>query len=226
MHMVYCKQCCTHIDASDRVQRKKFEDASSKLMIVSTDRQQLAEKILEERSLSKGEAEKCVQVYAGMLERHFDHNSTVSSTQMRLILEDSSDATKAQSMTGKHGYMCNDEATDQQDDSEDAKAPKTRDLPIVNIFKGPGIWICLDEGCNSNCHGTDWAANTIEKLMKTSIEITFDWIHRRVRSFTGIGDAKVEAIGKRKCPTAFVLENFRKIIPGYLESHEQVGAHP
>jgi hypothetical protein len=100
MHMAYCKQCCTHIDARDRAQHKKFEDASSELMIASTDQQQLAEKILEERTLSKAEAEKCLQVYAGMLERHLDQNSTVSSTQMRLMLEDSFDATKEHSMTG------------------------------------------------------------------------------------------------------------------------------
>jgi hypothetical protein len=155
MHMAYCKQCCTHIDARDRVQRKKFEETSSKLMIASTDQQQLAERILEERTLSKVEAEKCLQVCAGMLGRHFAQNPTASSTQMRLILGDSFDATKAQSVIGKHGFMCNDgEATDKQD-VEDAKAPKTRDLPIVNIFEDPGIWICLDEGCNSNCHGTD-----------------------------------------------------------------------
>jgi hypothetical protein len=226
MHMAYCKQCCTHIDARDRAQHKKFEDASSKLMIASTDQQQLAEKILEERTLSKVEAEKCLQVYAGMLGRNFDQNSTVSSTQMRLMLEDSFDATKAHSMIGKHGCMCNDEAMDKQDDSEDAKVLKTRDLPAVNIFKDPGIWIFLDEGCNSNCHGTDWAANAIEKLMKTSIDVKFDWIHRRVRSFTGIGSAKVETIGKRKCPTVFLLENSQKIIPGYPESHEQVGSYP
>jgi hypothetical protein len=60
----------------------------------------------------------------------------------------------------------------------------------------------------------------------TSIDVKFDWIHRRVRSFAGIGDAKVETIGKRKCPTASLLENSQKIIPGYLESREQVGTHP
>ena len=138
-HMVYCKQCCTHGDARDRDQRKKFENASSELMIASTDQQQLAERILEERILSKVEAEKCLQVYAGMLDRHFAQNPIASSTQMRLILEDSFDATNAQSVTGKHGYMCNGEATDKHDDSEDAEAPKTRDLPTVNIFKDRGI---------------------------------------------------------------------------------------
>ena len=28
---------------------------------------------------------------------------------------------------------------------------------VVDIYKDPGIWICLDEGCNSNCHGDQWA---------------------------------------------------------------------
>jgi hypothetical protein len=90
--MVYCEQCCTHVDARDRDQHKKCEETSSKLMIASTDQQQLAERISEERTSSKVEAEKCSQVYAGMLDRHFTQNPTASSTQMRLILGDSFDA--------------------------------------------------------------------------------------------------------------------------------------
>ena len=27
-------------------------------------------------------------------------------------------------------------------------------LPIADIYKDPGIWIYMDEGCNSNCHGS------------------------------------------------------------------------
>ena len=32
----------------------------------------------------------------------------------------------------------------------------------VNVYTDEGIWILLDEGCNSNCHGREWARNTEE----------------------------------------------------------------
>ena len=41
-------------------------------------------------------------------------------------------------------------------------------LPSVNIFDDPGVWVCLDEGCNSNCHGNVWSINAEEKLRKAA----------------------------------------------------------
>eukprot|EP00973_Karenia_brevis_P043328 6006346-Karenia_brevis.AAC.1 len=52
--------------------------------------------------------------------------------------------------------------------------PGMKQLPAVDICKDPGIWICLDEGCNSNCHGKSWAVNTVEKLQKCRIKQKFD----------------------------------------------------
>ena len=43
---------------------------------------------------------------------------------------------------------------DHADDEADAKP-----LRRVNIYTDPGIWICFDEGCNSNCHENEWADN-------------------------------------------------------------------
>eukprot|EP00973_Karenia_brevis_P001645 223666-Karenia_brevis.AAC.1 len=65
-----------------------------------------------------------------------------------------------------------------------------KQLPTVNIFKDPGIWVCLDEACNSNCHGKDWAENAVEKLQQCRIKQKFDWAHKRERTYTGIGGMK------------------------------------
>ena len=54
----------------------------------------------------------------------------------------------------------------------------------------------------------------------------FDWQHRRVRSFQGIGESKVSTLGKRMLPAAFQLKHSKKILPAALESHEQKGRHP
>eukprot|EP00973_Karenia_brevis_P055440 7707738-Karenia_brevis.AAC.1 len=81
----------------------------------------------------------------------------------------------------------------------------------------PGIWVCLDEGCNSNCHGKEWAANAVAKLEKCMIKQKFDWVHQRERTFTGIGGIKVKTYGKRKLPVAMKLNGSQQILPGFLE---------
>ena len=37
-------------------------------------------------------------------------------------------------------------------------------LPIVDIMEDPGIWVCFDEACDSNCHGQEWRENAERKL--------------------------------------------------------------
>ena len=54
----------------------------------------------------------------------------------------------------------------------------------------------------------------------------FDWIHKRVRSFNGIGESKVSTLGKRSLPVAFQLKNSGLILPTAIQSHEQKGNHP
>eukprot|EP00973_Karenia_brevis_P057005 7929490-Karenia_brevis.AAC.1 len=60
----------------------------------------------------------------------------------------------------------------------------------MDIMNDPGIWVCLDEGCNSNCHGKEWAAKAAAKLEKCMIKHKFDWVHQREKTFTGIGGIK------------------------------------
>ena len=64
------------------------------------------------------------------------------------------------------------------------------------------IWICIDDGCNSNGHGEVWAkAHWISsnRLILCSIPTAciVDPRHE------GIGNARVETMGKRRLPTAF-----------------------
>eukprot|EP00959_Pyramimonas_sp_CCMP1952_P252810 5281420-Pyramimonas_sp.AAC.1 len=34
----------------------------------------------------------------------------------------------------------------------------------VDVFKDEGVWIVLDEGCNSRCRGKAWALDAGQKL--------------------------------------------------------------
>ena len=47
----------------------------------------------------------------------------------------------------------------------------TDGLRIVDILDDEGIWVCLDEGCNSNCHGTGWRERNAEAQDETTLPV-------------------------------------------------------
>ena len=55
---------------------------------------------------------------------------------------------------------------------------ETAELPRVNIMEELGIWVCLDEGWSSNCHGADWARNAEQKLSKAILKQGIEWVRR------------------------------------------------
>ena len=118
------------------------------------------------------------------------------------------------------GYMAKHDHT-----GDDAK---TKPLRRVNIYEDPGIWICLDEGCNSNCHGDAWAENTDQKLAKLNISRPckngelreFEWISKVEKTFQGIGPNSVKTFGKRKLPSYLKLLR-GQAISLQIESHQQ-----
>ena len=100
---------------------------------------------------------------------------------------------------------------------------KQLEVPEVDILKDEGIWIILDEVCNSNCHGDEWARNCEEKLKNFGHEFT--WINHKPKGFNGIG-GKVQTVGKREMPAAWTLEQSGLVVPGKIQSHKQIGSHP
>ena len=63
--------------------------------------------------------------------------------------------------------------------------------------------VCFDEGCNSNCHGDEWAANAEEKLKNMPHRSNgFEWVHTREKTYKGIGGAVAKTKGKRRMPAA------------------------
>ena len=100
---------------------------------------------------------------------------------------------------------------------------KQLEVPEIDILKDEGIWIILREGCNSNCHGDEWARNCEEKLKKFGHEFT--WINHKPNGVNGIG-GQVQTVGKREMPAAWTLEQSGLVVPGKIQSHEQIGSHP
>ena len=195
----------------------------------------MAKAILNEQTLTKEEAATCFKLFQAKLEAEYKKKDLLTSTEIKTNLEDSIDAVKTGPRPSRPcpepglpltpviptAYMAPISNTDGAEDS-----PFTRELPTVNIFTDPGIWVCLDEGCNSNCHGAQWGKNADEKLAKIGIKHKFDWLHQRSKVYNGIGGTKVHTYGKRRMPAAWLLNKTKKILPGYLESQEQDGRRP
>ena len=104
-------------------------------------------------------------------------------------------------------------------------------LPLIDIYEEEGIYVYLDEGCNSNCHGRKWAIHVATKLDKLAlgkklIGSGFAWVSHKKKKFHGIGGCKVNHMGKRRVTTVARLMESRKSLPGLLESREQDGRHP
>ena len=134
-------------------------------------------------------------------------------------------AANATTPTAFMAPICDTDGSIQQAICNDAEMG-AESLPEVDIFKDPRIWICFDEGCNANCHSDEWARNTDEKIAKMNVQQKFEWVHRRAKTYNGIGGTKVGTLGKRRLPAAWWLVNQKKVLSGFLESHEQKGSHP
>ena len=44
------------------------------------------------------------------------------------------------------------------------------DLPIIDIWKDPGVWGVLDGGCNTTCASTKWMRNIAKKLANYNLQ--------------------------------------------------------
>ena len=68
--VMYCKQCCTHVDMRDRSKTEQFDPVRAKLQLASPDQQRLAAKILDEKTLGLEQARACLKIFQDNLEEH------------------------------------------------------------------------------------------------------------------------------------------------------------
>ena len=129
-----------------------------------------------------------------MVGAHFVNKDDITSTQPKAMLDDAIDAVAIRQLSA---------ASTQQQSHNAFMAPEKLfngdqhmgDLPFVDIFQHEGIWACLDEGCNSNCHGTGWRENVVSKLQMRRLSPYMpgnaEWVSRQQRVYSGIGNSQV-----------------------------------
>ena len=92
--LFYCKQCCQHIDARSRAEAEAYDKTSTRLATASTGQQKLAAKLLEEQELSMEELSRCFDIFKEQLKTYSKGRGTVSSTEIKAVLEDAIDSVK------------------------------------------------------------------------------------------------------------------------------------
>ena len=148
---IYCKQCCNHLQIRDRDENYKGKEMTS----ASGTLQQKPETTAEEE-FTMEELRTCVRMFSMKMEDHAQSKATVTSTQTKTGLDEATKLTKARGDTTSSAvrqptaYMMTFEPNT-------VEAPVVATFEEVDIYADDGIWICLDEGCNSNCHGVEWA---------------------------------------------------------------------
>jgi hypothetical protein len=87
---------------------------------------------------------------------------------------------------------------------------------VVDPLTDEHVWVVVDEGANSCCHGDEWRRNAEDKIYKLGFR--FHPEHFRTTQFKGIGNRNSK--GLWNVPLGFKLRDNNDIYQGACQSHE------
>jgi hypothetical protein len=87
---------------------------------------------------------------------------------------------------------------DSHDDAAAHMMAAEGEWPVIDPYADDGVWIALDEGCNTTCHSQGRARNAEQKFRNLGFRMA--WIHKNPKKFRGIGPGPCTATGKRAIP--------------------------
>ena len=85
-----------------------------------------------------------------------------------------------------------------------------------------GVWVIVDDACNSCVHGIDWRKNAEKKFRMKGLQCVL--VNHVPTDFTGLGKMTTE--GKWKMPLCLKLLESGMVLPGAVCSHEVDSDHP
>ena len=89
----------------------------------------------------------------------------------------------------------------------------------IDIEKSPHVFALLDEGCNSACHSSSWAAEAEKKLARFGY--TMPLKDDGGGSFAGLGSGSTKTEGTRSIPFSLMLKTDKlNKLNGVLDSHQ------
>ena len=101
-------------------------------------------------------------------------------------------------------------------DGHMAQFPEASLLLVDPYEDHDNVWVMLDEGCNSTCHGSRWHAHTTKVLSKHGLKM--EKLDHLGGQFRGVGAARV--LGRWRMPFSIQLRPSELRVHGELESTE------
>ena len=78
---------------------------------------------------------------------------------------------------------------------------QTLSLRAVDSIADDGVWVIIDDGCDSCCHGEVWRQNAEAKMNVVGLHPI--WQHKKATTFNGVGTSTTN--GKPKIPMGVTL---------------------
>ena len=244
VHRTFCTDCMTVVDVCSQDEWKNRKALGSQVTS-GTARQVIQhERLHNTRCMTADQARSVVKLYVNMQSPVLDRlapGTVISSTEMASILSDAIDyvcdavhdvMTSTAASSEGHAYTASTlEGESREENVQLTRMQLTRqsslgptlfpeppraDLRDVDIMKDNNVWIVLDEGCNSTCHGLAWALNAEKKFYDLGYNAPI--VSRKQKSYSGIG--ATVAIGRRRIPFGLKLLPSNLIVNGTFDSYE------
>ena len=171
----FCKDCQTVIDEMPQYLWKAKQDLAKGLMSAGSRVGSTVARSLEETTLSTDAAKEVIKCFVKTQNRILSLRVEITSTELISCLQDCIDdfsnhgeasvgherATSSSNPRKGHGYPATLEEMNEIPEAE---------LPLIDPRKDDDkVWILIDEGCNSICHGEHWRQEA-EKIMPGCIK--------------------------------------------------------
>ena len=220
-HKTFCKDCQTVIDEMPQHLWKAKRGLAKEVMSSGSRVGGVVARTLDHTALSVDAAKEVIKQFVRTQNKTLASKSETSSTELISCLQDCIDDYSVREMTpsdraesssaprGSRGYTAT---------VDEMKEVPEAGLPLIDPHKDDErVWVLIDEGCNSICHGEQWRKHA-EKLMPGCIQKLSD----KGSSYSGVGSA--ECTGVYLIHFRIKLEPSGLVIRGSFKSNELEGS--
>ncbi len=213
----YCKDCGTTIDIVDQDLHKQMQQIKQKFAEADLEDTTLLQRVMGETVLDN-----LTVIAASELMLTSVRRMQAGDYNLKDIISMFVDCID-RSVLEERAFVCIKEKTTLQPQSPFHQETQTTKLRVVDPIEDEGVWVIVDDACNSCCHGEMWRLNADKKFNDLGFRTVK--INEKITKFKGLGDKTTT--GKYRFPMALKLLQSELILPGAVASHEVEGAwHP
>ena len=205
----FCKDCGTYIDVVPQKAYKQQKEWKDSLPEPTAEEQAMLMRVMDHRRISKQELDLAINLVTAKVHALQDTTEGFSLLEVCDGFLDSADEA-CESSRGRRTAFVNARRT--RTETQNMK------LRVVDPLNDAGVWVIVDDACNSCCHGSEWRKNAEAKWRWKGLKCHLN--DARQHKFDGIGKGNAQSGGKHWMPCAVQLVESGLNIPGSVDSHE------